>query len=55
MNKEKRELIEATIKDLKQLDRESLLIVKSGAEMLRARDALEPKKKDTEERQPVAV
>lgn len=37
-----------TVKNLRQMDKKSLLIIKSGAEMLRARDALDPKKSDEE-------
>lgn len=43
MSEEKRILIVETVKNLRQMDRESLLIIKSGSEMLRARDALDAK------------
>lgn len=46
MSEEKRKLIEATVENLKHLDKESLLIIKSGAEMLKARDALESRKEE---------
>ncbi len=48
MSEEKRILIVETVKNLRQMDRESLLIMKSGAEMLRARDALDTKRPEKE-------
>lgn len=41
MNNEKKKLIKETVENLKYLDRESLLILKSGAELLKSRDALD--------------
>ena len=43
MSDEKRRLIDETVENLKHLDRESLLVIKSGAELLKARDALDRK------------
>ncbi len=43
MSEEKRILIVETVKNLRQMDKESLLIIKSGSELLRARDALDSK------------
>ncbi len=48
MSEEKRVLIVETVKNLRQMDKESLLIMKSGSEMLRARDALDAKEKRKE-------
>lgn len=48
MSHDKEELIRETVSNLKQLDRESLLIVKAGAEMLKSRDALDKEEKDLE-------
>ena len=44
MSEEKQKLIEEMVENLKQMDHESLVIMKSGAEMLRARDALDREK-----------
>lgn len=41
MSDEKKKLIEQTVENLKHLDRESLLIMRSGAEMLKSRDDIE--------------
>ena len=41
MGDEKRKLFEETVKNLEQLDLESLMIIKSGSEMLRARDVFD--------------
>lgn len=41
MSDEKKKLIRETVENLKHLDRESLLIMRSGAEMLKSRDAIE--------------
>lgn len=41
MNNERRQSIEDTVEHLKHLDEKSLLIIKSGAELLRSRDALD--------------
>lgn len=43
MSDEKKRLINETVENLKHLDRESLLIIKSGAELLKSRDALDRK------------
>lgn len=43
MSDEKKKLIGETVENLKHLDRESLLIIKSGAELLKSRDALDRK------------
>ena len=43
MSDEKRRLIDETVENLKHLDRESLLVIKSGAELLKAMDALDRK------------
>lgn len=42
-------------KNLRQMDKESLLIIKSGSEMLRARDALESKRDKTDRPELAAV
>ena len=49
MSEEKRLLIVETVKNLRQLDKASLLIMKSGSEMLKARDALDDKGKEPEQ------
>lgn len=41
MSEEKRKLIEETVENLKQMDKESLMIIRIGSEMLKARDALD--------------
>lgn len=41
MSDEKKKLIKETVENLKHLDRESLLIMRSGAEMLKSRDMIE--------------
>lgn len=41
MSDEKKKIIRETVENLKHLDRESLLIIRSGAEMLKSRDAIE--------------
>ena len=50
VSEEKRCLIVEIVKNLRQLDKASLLIMKSGSEMLKARDALDDKVEE-----PVAV
>lgn len=40
MSEEKKRLIKETVENLKLLDRESLIIVRSGAEMLKSRDLI---------------
>lgn len=41
MSDEKKKLIKETVENLKNLDEKSLLIIKSGAELLKSRDALD--------------
>ena len=41
MSEEKKKEIKETVEVLKQLDKNSLLLIKSGAEMLKARQQLE--------------
>lgn len=41
MSEEKKKLIDETIENLKHLDEKSLTIIKSGAELLKSRDALD--------------
>lgn len=43
MSEEKKRDIEDTVLILKQLDRSSLLLIKNGAELLKARQELEEK------------
>ena len=40
MSEEQKKLIDETVENLRCLDKESLMIIKSGSEMLKARDAL---------------
>lgn len=40
MSDEKKKLIKETVDNLKLLDKESLLIIRSGAEMLKSRDMI---------------
>lgn len=40
MSDEKKRLIKETVENLKLLDKESLLIIRSGAEMLKSRDTI---------------
>ena len=49
MHEEQKKLINETVENLKHLDKESLLIIKSGSEMLKSRDAI--KDMDAEESQ----
>lgn len=49
MSEEKRFLIVETVKNLRQMDKESLLIMKSGSELLKARDAMDSKESELEE------
>lgn len=49
VHEEQKKLINETVENLKHLDKESLLIIKSGSEMLKSRDAI--KDMDTEESQ----
>lgn len=43
MSEEKKKLIEETVENLKQMDKESLMIIRTGSEMLKARDAMDSK------------
>ncbi|MEY8285413.1 hypothetical protein AALA13_16590 [Lachnospiraceae bacterium 50-23] len=49
MSDEKRKLIRETVENLKLLDKESLLIVRSGAEMLKSRDMIEKSEDEVKE------
>lgn len=49
MSDEKKKLIKETVENLKHLDRESLLIMRSGAEMLKSRDAIGKHEEQMEE------
>lgn len=49
VHEEQKKLINETVENLKHLDKESLLIIKSGSEMLKSRDAI--KDMDAEESQ----
>ena len=40
MCEEQKKLIDETVENLRHLDKESLLIIKSGSEMLKSRDAI---------------
>lgn len=46
MSEEMKKMIEDTVENLKYLDKESLLIMKSNSEILKARDALDEKAKE---------
>ena len=48
MSEEQKKLIEETVENLKHLDKESLLIVKGSAEVLKAREAMN--KEDSKEK-----
>lgn len=41
MSEKEKRLIEETVENLKHLDKESLLIMKSNSEILKARDAMD--------------
>ena len=41
MSEEEKKLIDETVENLKHLSKESLLILKSGSEMLKSRDGFE--------------
>lgn len=49
MSEEQKKLIDETVDNLKHLNKESLLIVKSGAEMLKARDAMDREQEEQKE------
>lgn len=48
MSEEQKKIIDATVENLKHLNKESLLIIKSGSEMLKARDAMDKAREDQE-------
>ena len=48
MSEEQKKLIDETVDNLKHLNKESLLIVKSVTEMLKARDAMDRKQEKEE-------
>lgn len=50
----KRTLIVETVKNLRQMDKESLMLMKTGSELLKARDALDSKPNDKDP-EPMAV
>lgn len=41
MNEEKKKLIDETVENMKYLDEKSLLLMKSGVELLKTRDSLD--------------
>ena len=41
MSEDQKKLINETVQNLRHLDKESLLIIKSGTEMLKSRDAMD--------------
>ena len=46
LDQEKKKLIADTVENLKQLDKESLLLMKHGAELLKTRDDLDKSEQD---------
>ena len=50
MKKEEKELFEKTVENLKKLDKESILIIKTGAEMIAARQKMDEKEAITNQR-----
>lgn len=46
MSEEKRKLIEETVNNLKKMDKESLMIIRTGSEMLKARDMMDSRECD---------
>ncbi len=46
MSEEKKKLFVETVENLKHMDRESLMIMKSNSEVLKARDALDNREPD---------
>lgn len=46
MSEETRKMIEATVENLKHLDKESLMIVKSSSEVLKVRDEMDRKESE---------
>lgn len=49
MSEEQKKLIDETVENLRHLNKESLLIVKSGTEMLKARDAMDQEQESDKE------
>ena len=49
MSEEQKKLIDETVENLRHLDKESLLIVKGGTEMLKVRDAMDRKQEAEKE------
>lgn len=43
MSEEQKKLIKETVENLKHLDRQSLLVIKGSAEVLKAREAMDKK------------
>ena len=54
MRETKKKLLQETVTILKKLDKESLAIIRSNAEILRARDTLEEQKRG-KEMKPLAI
>ena len=49
MSEEQKKLIDETVDNLKHLNKESLLIIKSGTEMLKSRDAMDREREKDKE------
>lgn len=45
MSEEQKKLIKETVENLKHLDRQSLLVIKGSAEMLKVREAMDKEEK----------
>lgn len=54
MSEEQKKLIDETVDNLRHLNKESLLIVKSGTEILKARDAMDKQDNDQKETEEVS-
>lgn len=54
MSEEQKKLIDETVDNLRHLNKESLLIVKSGTEILKARDAMDKQDNDQNETEEVS-
>ncbi len=48
MDREVKEHIKETVENMKYLDKESLLLIKSGAELLKSRDKLDEEEQEEE-------
>ena len=48
LEREVKELIKETVENMKHLDKDSLLLIKSGAELLKSRDILDQKEQEEE-------